>query len=105
MESYNSQKPTSRSFDPESEDYDYTSALEADMSPEAGGANKGHWGSVRASTRDEKTKHRLPDASYLMLKGKSHPTWDKAVVGESERGFKIIKRGARYWSVPREWKE
>ena len=53
-----------------------------------------------ASDADKK-KHGLPDESYVLLKGKSHKTWDLAVKGEEERGFEVKKYGNRYYSVPK----
>jgi hypothetical protein len=47
----------------------------------------------------------LPDEAYVILKGKSHETFDKAVKGEEERGFKVVKLGKRYYSVPKDWQQ
>jgi|TARA_Y100000310_G_C20683585_1_gene817583 hypothetical protein len=84
-------------FDPEGEGYDDVSA--AGMRRNA----YGHMGSVKESTDLEKRRHDLPMDSYLMLKGKQHPTWHKAVEAENERGYRILKRGGRYWSVPEDF--
>ena len=93
-----------QAFDPESGGYDYASARGAGMGPDGTGENAGHWGSVRQATEAERKTHGLPEESYLLLKGRSHETWDKAVSGEQERGFKVIKRGSRYFSVPNDFK-
>lgn len=93
---------TKNEFDPEGQDYDYDAAMAAGMGPTGKGENIGHWGSVREATDAEKEKHGLPSESYLMLKGKSHESWDKAVAGEEERGFTVKKFGDRYYSIPNE---
>jgi hypothetical protein len=88
-------------FDPEGSDYDYDTAKAGGLGPDGTGEDEGHWGSVtRASERDRKM-FGLPDESYVMLKGRKHETWDKAVAGEEERGSEIIQRGGRYYSVPK----
>lgn len=89
-----------KAFDPESSDYDYDSAKAAGMGPDGTGENLGHWGSVVETTEEQRKKYNLPDESYMLLKGKSHETWDKAVKGEEERGFVVKKYGNRYFSVP-----
>ena len=87
-------------FNPEGDDYDYESAIAAGMGPNGTGANVGHWGSVRETTRDEMLKYGLPAGSYLMLKGRNHPTWKLGVEGEAKFGRKIKKFGDRYFAVP-----
>jgi len=91
-----------QAFDPESDGYDYKTAKAAGLGPDGTGENKGHWGSVTMASEQEKKKHGLPDESYVLLKGKSHKTWDLAVKGEEERGFVVKKYGNRYYSVPKE---
>lgn len=93
-----------KSFDAESADYDYATAKRGGLGPDGTGDNKGHWGSVTMAADSDKKKHGLPDESYVVLKGRSHPTFDKAVKGEEDRGFKVIKKGARYYSVPGDYK-
>lgn len=88
------------SFDPEGGDYDYARARSVGMGPDGTGENEGHWGSVATTTPAEQRQHGLPSESYLILKGRNHPTFDKAVAGEEARGFKVVKRGERYYSVP-----
>jgi hypothetical protein len=91
-------------FDPEGSDYDYKTARAGGLGPTGDGTkeNAGHWGSVTMTTAAERKKHNLPDESYVVLKGKSHATFNKAVAGEEERGFQIVKRGSRYYSVPKD---
>tara|TARA_R100000781_G_scaffold84632_2_gene52084 strand:+ start:36 stop:335 length:300 start_codon:yes stop_codon:yes gene_type:complete len=90
-------------FDPDGDGYDMATARAAGMTPHGGdGPDKGHMGSVVLSTEAERKKFALPPKSYLMLKGRNHPTFHKAVQAEKRRGFKIIKIGGRYWSVPAE---
>jgi len=86
-------------FDPEGSGFDDKSAAEAKMIRN----DFGHMGSVRQSTLPERKRHELPQDSYLMLKGRQHETWHKAVEGEGIRGFRVLKRGGRYWSVPEDF--
>ena len=94
--------PTNRKkFDPEGSGYDMKTALEAGMTPdETPGENFGHFGSVVSTTSNERKKYNLPEESYLILKGRKHPTFHKAEESEKRRGFKVIKKGSRYYSVP-----
>jgi len=93
-------------FDPEGSDYDMKSAVAAGMKPEIDPEDgKPHWGSVIGTTKEEQEKYGLPEESYMLLKGKSHETWDKAVQGEAERGFRVKKFGDRYYSIPAEINE
>jgi hypothetical protein len=90
-----------RQFDALGADYDYTSAIGAGMGPQKeGGENKGHWGSVVPTPIQYRMDYKLPEDSYMMLKGASHPTFQKGVQGELERGYQVIKIGDRYFSVP-----
>jgi hypothetical protein len=86
-------------FDADSDGYDYDRAKKAGMKGDGTGEDKGHWGSVAPASDEEKKKFGLPDDAYVMLKGKGHPTWDKAVAGEEKRGAQIVKAGSRYFSV------
>jgi hypothetical protein len=88
-------------FDPQGSDYDYQTALAYGMGPTGLGDNQGHWGSVAPVSDDEQQLHDLPSDSYVVLKGKSHPTFHKAKVAENERGSEIVKKGDRYYSVPK----
>jgi hypothetical protein len=88
-------------FNPQGDDYDYQTALAHGMGPTGTGENQGHWGSVAQTSDDERQLHDLPKDSYVILKGKSHPTFYKAESAEEERGFKIVKHGDRYYSVPK----
>jgi hypothetical protein len=69
-----------------------------------GRGKDGHMGSVRQATSAEVADLKLPSESYLVLKGKKHETWDLMEEAEKKRGFKIIKKGGRYWSVPEDVK-
>lgn len=97
---------TDTEFDPEGSDYDYSTAKAAGMGPTGDGTdeNSGHWGSV-ADAGDAKKIHGLPDESYVILKGKNHETFHKAVAGEADRGFDVMKFGSRYYSVPEAFKK
>lgn len=77
--------------------YDYATAIRAGMGPDGTGENAGHWGSVAPAPPNL----GLPADSYVMLKGRRHPTWGLGVEGERERGSDVIKKGTRYYSVPR----
>ena len=89
-------------FDPESEDYDYDTAVSAGLGPDGKGENAGHWGSVTRASAEDRKKYGLPDESYIVLKGRKHETWSKAEEAERERGAEIVKKGDRYYSVPKE---
>ena len=86
-----------KNFNPESSDYDYKTAKASGMKPD----DTGHWGSVVDANKEDKKKYNLPDESYIILKGKKHKTWDLMEKAEKERGFKIVKHGNRYYSVPK----
>jgi hypothetical protein len=88
-------------FNPQGADYDYQTALAHGMGPDGTGENQGHWGSVAPTSDDERALHGLPEDSYVVLKGKNHPTFHKAEAAEQERGFKIVKVGDRYYSIPK----
>ena len=92
-------------FGPEGRGYDTRTALSYGMTPAESGPNKGHMGSVVPTTALEKEMHGFPEESYLIVKGRKHPTFDLAVRGEMERGFKVLKRGTRYYSVPKDWSD
>jgi hypothetical protein len=89
-------------FDPESGDYDYDTAVSAGLGPDGKGENAGHWGSVTRASAEDRKKYGLPDESYVVLKGRKHETWSKAEEAERERGAEIVKKGDRYYSVPKE---
>jgi len=88
-------------FDPEGSGYDMESAKSVGMEPEIDPEdNLPHYGSVIETTKEQQEQFNLPEESYMILKGKQHDTWDKAVAAEEARGFKIEKHGDRYYSVP-----
>jgi hypothetical protein len=90
-----------RQFDPLSADYDYTTAINAGMQPQQeGGENQGHWGSVAPTPLQYRMDYKLPEDSYMMLKGAGHPTFQKGVEAEEGRGYQVMKFGDRYFSVP-----
>lgn len=89
------------SFNPEGTDYDYATAKKYGMGPTGTGENAGHWGSVAPTSKAEQQKYNLPEESYVVLKGKGHETFHKAVAGEEERGFMVKKFGNRYYSIPK----
>jgi hypothetical protein len=87
-------------FDPEGLGYDYKAAKNAGMERDS----TGHMGSVAPVSKEDREKFSLPDNSYIILKGKKHETFDKAVKAEEDRGSKVIKLGSRYYSVPKGFK-
>ena len=89
-----------KKFNPEGSNYDYQTALAYGMGPSGKGDNAGHWGSVAPVSDDEAMKNEISKDSYVVLKGKSHKTFDKTEAAEKERGSKIEKHGKRYYSVP-----
>jgi GH24 family phage-related lysozyme (muramidase) len=88
-------------FNAESSDYDINTAKTSGMTPDS----SGHWGSVVDASLEDKQKYNLPDESYLILKGKKHKTWNLMEKAENERGFKVVKFGDRYYSIPKETKQ
>jgi len=90
-------QPISPEFDPEGIDYDYKSAEEVGMKPD----ETGHWASRRPYTDEESEALGLPPGSGLILKGKSHETWNKTLEGEASAGYVVVRgEGNRYYSVP-----
>lgn len=88
-------------FNPESDGYDYSTALIWGMGPTGTGENEGHWGSVAPAPPEYIDKYNIPENSYLVLKGRNHATFSKAVEGERKRGYEVKKFGDRYFSVPK----
>ena len=88
-------------FDPEGPGYDSASAQAVGMKPlnKPGDPNHGHMGSVVPVT-PEQAKIGVPEGSFMILKGRKHPTFNLAVKAEEERGFEVKKIGNRYFSVP-----
>tara|TARA_R110002051_G_scaffold63360_1_gene115448 strand:- start:479 stop:799 length:321 start_codon:yes stop_codon:yes gene_type:complete len=88
-------------FDPESKGYDYETPKRFGMGPDGTGENVGHWGSVAPASPKDREKFGLPDESYMILKGRAHKTFHKAVKGEKDRVFEVKKFGDRYFSIPK----
>lgn len=100
------EKPIPSLFDPDSSAYDDASAQRGGLvRNKTPGENFGHLGSVTDAPPIDKEILGLPDESYLVLKGRAHESWDKAEQAETARGFKIVRRGNRDYSVPNDWKE
>jgi hypothetical protein len=72
-------------FDPEGSGYDYESAKKAGLSP----GEDGHWPS-----REPKTG--------LILKGRKHPTYGKALAADAGLGYKHVKKNGRWYSLKAE---
>tara|TARA_R100000789_G_C3017331_1_gene152726 strand:+ start:518 stop:817 length:300 start_codon:yes stop_codon:yes gene_type:complete len=81
-------------FDPEGGGYDITSARAAGLKRDS----RGHMGSVIPATPKQISKG-VPKGSFMVLKGRKHSTFHKAVAGERARGFNVKKIGTRYFSV------
>lgn len=75
-------------FDPEGDGYDMTAARQAGLAPAGSeaGENAGHWPS------------RVPDTGML-LKGRTHKTFDVGVKADADLGYKLIKKNGRYYTV------
>lgn len=85
-------------FNPEGSDYDYSTAISHGMKR----GDDGHWGSRVELTEAESKAAGVPLGSGIMLKGATHETWDKALKGEEEAGFDVIKgTNGRYYSIPK----
>jgi hypothetical protein len=81
--SKNIDMPQLEPFDPESEGFDYDTAIEAGDIPVGG-----HWGSLDPRTG-------------MVLKGRQHETWNLMEEEERRRGNRIIKKkDGRYYSEP-----
>lgn len=89
--------PLIKPFDAESANYDYERARAAGLGP--AGSDQ-HWGTVAPASPEDRARFGLPPESYVMLKGRKHPTWNLGEQAEVARGFKIIRLGDRYYSVP-----
>lgn len=96
-----SDKLMGRKFDPKGDGFDMDTARAFGMEPEPDGPNKGHFGSVVPTTRDQQQILGLPRESYMLLKGRKHPTFNKAVAAEERRGFEVKQFGDRFFSVPK----
>jgi len=83
-------------FDGDGEDYDYGRAVSRGITPD----DTGHWPSRSELEDDEAEALGLPWGSGVLLKGRRHETWPLTEQGEADAGYKIIKRGRRYYSVP-----
>lgn len=74
-----------RKFNPDGGGYDFETARAAGIKPDA----TGHWPS-----RDARTG--------MILKGRKHPTFNKTIAADQKLGYKMIKKGGRYYSLKRD---
>jgi|GEM_PF-3188010 len=88
-----------KDFDPTGAGYDYLTAREFGLGPKPSGENKGHWPSVVGVPEEERERLNLGSEAYLVLKGRDHATWDLAESAEEERGFQIVEKDGRFYSV------
>jgi len=86
-------------FDANGDGYDDDRAAKAGLKRD----KSGHMGSVAPASKDERKQFGLPEEAYVLLKGKKHETWQKALEAEYARGFKVMKLKDRYYSVPKDW--
>ena len=90
-----------KKFNPAGEGFDMDSALGHGMERD----DTGHMGSVVPTSLKQMQDLGLPQDSYMILKGAKHPTFPLAVDAELKRGFKVIQRGDRFFSVPKDFQE
>ena len=79
---FSKEQLSERPFDPEGNGYDYKSAIQAGLQPEADEEGVLHWPS------------RIPSGPNegLLLKGRQHETWHKTELDEKELGYTIKKK-------------
>jgi len=75
-------KVNMQKFDPEGSGYDYSTAQSL-------GYKKDEMGHL--PSRDYKTG--------MILKGRSHPTFEKGIKADEALGYKLIKKGNRYYTI------
>jgi len=78
----NKAKVNGKEFDPEGSGYDYKTAKELGYTKD----KKGH-----LPSRDYK--------SGMLLKGKEHPTFEKGVEADKKLGYRLEKKGNRYYTI------
>ena len=83
-------------FDAEGSGFDQRSADANGMTRD----EDGKFGSVVPAPTAAREKFGLPENSFLVLKGRAHPTFRETIKGEKARGSEVIKLGNRYFSVP-----
>ena len=83
-------------FDGDGADYDYARAVGRGIVPD----DTGHWPSRSELEDDEADAMGLPWGSGVLMKGRAHETWPLTEQGEADAGYKIVKKGRRYFSVP-----
>ena len=89
-------------FDPQGKGFDMDTARKFGMRPSTeSGPNFGHMGSVVPSSAAQQKQFGIPENSFMILKGRGHPTFSKAVAAENRRGFEVKQLGTRFFSVPK----
>jgi hypothetical protein len=83
-------------FDPEGVGYDMATARQRGITAD----DTGHYPSLAPLSPEEATELGLPPESGLVLKGRSHPTFDKTLEAERALGRQIIEHNGRLYSVP-----
>ena len=104
-------RSSAQAFDPEGAGYDMATARAAGMKRSTvPGENFGHMGTVVPTNQKQQRAHGLPANSYMILKGRASGapfdseaarSWRNGVAGEEARGFRVVKRGSRYYSIPK----
>lgn len=93
-----------RGFNPEGSGFDYARARAGGMSPRPDASGTLKWGSTVRPSAAQVRRHSLPQDSYIVLKGAGHKTFAATVASENKRGSDVVKKGARYYSIPRKKK-
>jgi hypothetical protein len=75
---------TGKKFNAEGSGYDKRTAVKQGMGADS---KDKHWYSLGAGGK--------------VLKGRKHPTYKKTEEAEAKRGSKIVKKGSRYYAVPK----
>ena len=95
-------QPSTTEFDPESDGYDIRSAKDYGIKPEINSEDGLlHWPTRVEIKPEDAKKWGFPEGTGMMLKGKKHKTWELGVKVENDMGYDVVKKGSRYWSIPR----
>jgi hypothetical protein len=87
--------PNENVFRPTGQGYDYANARRAGFKP----GDDGHWPSRMPLSPEEAASAGLPADSGLLLKGSTHPTFQKGVDVDKSLGYRLVSRGGRFYTV------
>jgi hypothetical protein len=92
-----------RQFDAEGDGYDYRTARRYGMRRHISDDPKvhGHMDTRTELGAFDLARKGLPEGTGIMLKGAQHDTWAEALQGEEAAGFDVVKKGDRYYSIPK----